>query len=101
MADTNMNIAQMVKWHANLTQELEEVDKVLDEVSKVCLECSGDDTLYGEFRKIGEGIGNAYVELVKKYRETLDFTRELVERTKQGVANIGQFMQEFIEKFTR
>ncbi len=101
MADTNMNVSEMVKWHANLSEELAEVDKVLDEVSKVCSECTDDDTVYGELKKLGESIGEAYVELVKKYRETMDFTGEIIERTKRGISNIGQYIQDFVDGFTR
>jgi dsDNA-specific endonuclease/ATPase MutS2 len=101
MADVNINVAQMEKWQVSVKQELEEVDKTLDEVSKVCKECSGDDTLYGEFQKLGEGIANAYIELAEKYRETMDVTEMIVSRMKQGISNVGQLIKKMAENFHR
>lgn len=101
MAITNVDIGKLAKWHNDVKQELEEVDRTLDEVAKVSKECGGDDTIYGVFQKMGEGIANAYLDLTKVFRETMEETKTVIDSLKKGVSNIGEFIQDVADKFTR
>ena len=97
----NVDLGALVKWQQDVNTELIEVDKTLDKVARVSKECEGDDSIYGCFKKLGDGIANAYLELSKVYRDTMEATGGIIDSMKKGAESIIEGIQNFANNFHR
>jgi hypothetical protein len=95
------DLAELKKWNEDTKSELQAVRATLDRVSKVCSELDDDDTINGMLKKLGNAIGEEYIEMCNTFQQCAKLTEEVIGLIGKGVSNIAEFISNFARKFHR
>ncbi len=95
------DIKELNDWNARTKEELEQVQAVLDRVSKVCSELDDDDTIYGWFKQVGNALAEEYLELSNTFRKCTELTKDVIDFIGKGIQGVGDLIKNFAKNFHR
>ena len=94
------DVDQGVRWKTKVDEEIASVNITLQEITKITTTpIEEGDTILQWLVSVGEAEQEAWDRLVKGFNEVSQITGDIIEKTRQGIEDVGEKIEEWINRF--